>query len=232
VTAPAATLEVPFGRIGPALIRPMVLEEDIPLLHDWLNRDYARFWGLQGQSLAQINANFAATLARPSCEVLIGAVAATGEPKFMFESYDIRFDRMSPYLDARPGDRGFHVCLGPPEPPLPAAAYYALQGLSTWIFRDPGVQRLVAEPDVRNHKVLVRLAQAGFSFGRVIHMPHKTAVLSYLSRADFERTRGSPPPPAPIEPPLHGLRLRYHLGVSRVGRRLGLIACDWPQGNK
>ena len=172
VTAPAATLEVPFGRIGPVLIRPLSLEQDIAVLHDWLNRDYARFWGLQGQSLPQIRANLAATLAQPGSEVLIGELAATGERKFMFESYDIRFDRMNPYLGARPGDRGFHVFLGPPEPPVPAAAYYTLQGLAAWIFRDPEVQRLVGEPDVRNHKVLVRLAQGGFSFGRVIHMPN------------------------------------------------------------
>lgn len=227
MTAPSATLEVPFGRVGPVLIRPLSLEQDIALLHDWLNRDYARFWGLQGQSLAQVHANFSATLAQPGSEVLIGELAATGERKFLFESYDIRFDRMSPYLGARPGDRGFHVLLGPPEPPLPAAAFYTLQGLAAWIFRDPKVQRLVCEPDVRNQKVLVRLAQGGFSFGRVIHMPHKSALLAYLSRADFERMQGSPPPPAPVKPPLRGLRLAYHLGVSRVGRRLGLIACDW-----
>ena len=99
--------------------------------------------------------------------------------------------------------------------------------MAAWIFRDPEVQRLVGEPDVRNHKVLVRLAQAGFSFGRVIHMPHKTAILTYLSRVDFERMQGSPPPPAPVKPPLRGLRLAYHLGISRVGRRLGFIACGW-----
>ncbi|CAN5390242.1 N/A [soil metagenome] len=205
----------------------MLLDADAPFLYDWLNRDYARFWGLQGQSLAQIHANYAAILARGNCEVSIGVVAATGERKFLFESYDIRSDRLSAYVETRPGDRGFHLLLGPPEPPLPAAAYYSLQGMAAWIFRDPDVQRLVAEPDVRNRKILIRLAQAGFRFGRVIHMPHKTALLSYLSRADFERTRGLTPPPAPVEAPLRGLRLRFHLGVSRVGRRLGLIASDW-----
>jgi len=227
VTAPTDTLQVPFGRIGPVLIRPMVLDEDIAVLHDWFNRDHAYFWGLQGQSLAQVRENYSAILAQRGCEVLIGALAATGEAKFMFESYDMRLDRMNRYLDARPGDRGFHVFLGPPEPPLPGAAYYALQGLATWMFRDREVQRVVCEPDVRNRKMLVRLAQAGFSFGRVIHMPHRTAVLCYLDRAGFERTRGASPPVAPAEPPLHGLRLRYHLGVRRVGLRLGLIARDW-----
>ena len=89
------------------------------------------------------------------------------------------------------------------------------------------MRRLVGEPDIRNRKVLLRLVQAGFDFGQVVHLPYKTAVMIYRTRAAFEQMRGLPPPPAPTRSPMDGWRGQYHALVSRVGRRIGLIERHW-----
>ncbi|MEY4908120.1 MAG: hypothetical protein RL260_1838 [Pseudomonadota bacterium] len=227
MSALTTPLDVPFGPSGTVLLRKMVLDEDAPLLHDWFSRDYARFWGLQGKTVEEIREKFAEIEASGTCDVMFGILAATGERLFMFQSYDVNADVLSRHYPVRTGDRGFHLMLGPVEKPLPAAAYYTLQAIAAWIFRDPAVQRMVGEPDIRNRKVLLRLVQAGFEFGRVIHLPYKTAVMIYLSRATFDQARGLPPPPAPTQSPMDGWRLNYHSLVSRIGRRVGLIERHW-----
>jgi hypothetical protein len=45
---------------GQFTLRPM-LASDAPLIHSWVTRDYARFWGMQQQSLNQV-AEFYQTL--------------------------------------------------------------------------------------------------------------------------------------------------------------------------
>lgn len=227
MSAPSTPIEVPFGPSGTVLLRKMVLDEDAPLLHDWFSRDYARFWGLQGKTVEEIREKFAGIEASGTCDVIFGILVSTGERLFMFQSYDVHVDELSRHYPVQAGDRGFHLMLGPVEKPLPAAAYHTFRAIATWIFRDPSVQRLVGEPDIRNRKVLLRLVQSGFEFGRVIHLRYKTAVMIYMTRAAFERTRDLPPPPAPAQSPMDGWRGKYHLLVSRVGRRLGLIERHW-----
>jgi Acetyltransferase (GNAT) domain len=223
----SVAMEVPFGPSGTVVLRKMVLDEDAPLLHDWFSRDYARFWGLQGKTVDEIREKFAGIEASGTCDMVFGILASTGERLFMFQSYDVHADVLSRHYPVQTGDRGFHLMLGPVEKPLPAAAYYTLQAIAAWIFRDPSVQRMVGEPDIRNRKVLLRLVQAGFDFGRVVHLPYKTAVMTYRTRAAFDRSRGLHPPPAPTQSPMDGWRGKYHTLVSRVGRRIGLIERHW-----
>ncbi|MEX8493798.1 GNAT family N-acetyltransferase [Sphaerotilus sp.] len=227
MSAPSTPLEVPFGPSGAVVLRKMVLDEDVPLLHDWFSRDYARFWGLQGKTVEEIREKFAGIEASGTCDVVFGILASTGERLFMFESYDVKADVLSRHYPVQPGDRGFHFMIGPADRPRPAVAYYALQAVCAWIFRDATVCRIVCEPDVRNEKAMKRLVQAGFSGAKVVHLPYKSALLMRRSRVAFEAARTQPPPPNPAKAPLTGLSLKYHLLVSRIGRRIGLIERHW-----
>ncbi|MEN9483522.1 MAG: hypothetical protein RJB37_1402 [Pseudomonadota bacterium] len=227
MSAPSTPLEVPFGPSGTVVLRKMVLDEDAPLLHDWFSRDYARFWGLQGKTVAEIREKFAGIEASGTCDVVFGVLASTGERLFMFESYDVTVDVLGQHYAVQPGDRGFHFMIGPADRPRPAVAYHALQAVCAWIFRDVAVRRIVCEPDVRNEKAMRRLVQAGFSGSKVVHLPYKSALLMHRTRPAFDAARNTPPPPNPDQAPLAGLALRYHLLVSRIGRRIGLIERHW-----
>ena len=222
-----APMDVPFGPSGKVTLRKMVLDEDAPLLHDWFNRDYARFWGLQGKTVDEIREKFAEIEASGTCDVIFGVLASTGERLFMFQSYDVHADELGHHYAVQPGDRGFHFMVGPPEHPRPAMAYHTLQAVCAWIFRDTQVRRIVGEPDVRNEKAMRRMVQAGFSADKVLHLRYKSALLMHRSRPSFEAARTQAPPPNPDRAPLSGMVLKYHLLVSRIGRRIGLIERHW-----
>ncbi|MDZ7856465.1 GNAT family N-acetyltransferase [Sphaerotilus sp.] len=227
MSAPSTPLDVPFGPSGTVVLRKMVLDEDAPLLHDWFSRDYARFWGLQGKTVEEIREKFAGIEASGTCDVVFGILASTGERLFMFESYDVGADTLGQHYPVQPGDRGFHFMIGPVEVHRPAMAFHTLQAVCTWIFRDASVSRIVCEPDLRNEKAMRRLVQAGYQGVKVVHLPYKSALLMQRSRGSFEASHDQPPPRQPERAPVAGLALQYHLLVSRIGRRIGLIERHW-----
>ena len=59
-----------------------------------------------------------------------------------------------------------------------------------FLFRRPGVRRIVGEPDVRNHNFLSLLAFLGFRRHSEIDLPGKRAAFMVCERADFERLAG------------------------------------------
>ena len=40
--------------LGTLALRPLRIPEDIPVIHDWVRRDYAKYWGLQGKSVSSL----------------------------------------------------------------------------------------------------------------------------------------------------------------------------------
>ena len=59
-----------------------------------------------------------------------------------------------------------------------------------FLFKRPGVLRIVGEPDVRNHQFLSLLAFLGFRKAGEIDLPDKRAAFMVCEREDFERLSG------------------------------------------
>lgn len=217
---------VDFPGFGAIEIRPMVLADDAATVHDWVSRDYARFWGLQGKSVEEVRNKYRATLAHPDYEVLMGVRAATGERIFLLECYWPQRDGLGHYYKSRRGDRGFHLIVAPALKPVKNMAYYAISALSQYIFRDAAVDRIVAEPDIRNTKMFARCVQVGYQLGPVVHLQNKTAQLVLLSRDRFTQSQaqaraGSPPAKAVF--PLRAGFVKYHLLAGRIRRKLAAL---------
>ncbi|WP_246312127.1 GNAT family N-acetyltransferase [Pseudaquabacterium terrae] len=213
--------------IGIRVLDPGV---DAAHLHDWFNRDYARFWGMQHKSLEEVRTRLIKMLQRSDRELLMGVRLSTGERLFMLECYRPESDALGRYYAVQPADRGFHLIVAPPRHErVPDLTYFVMLALSGYLFRDPAVRRIVAEPDIRNHKMLVRCAQAGYELGKALYLPHKTARLISLTRERFAQLDCARAPPKPQLPPraplvsLHMTMGKLATLLVRVGGKLRLI---------
>jgi hypothetical protein len=94
-----------------------------------------------------------------------------------------------------------HLLVAPPaSEPRAGFTTAVMQSVMTRLFEDPQIQRVVVEPDARNHKIHVLNERVGFRPERVVTLPalpgpegsptenHKEALLSFCTRADFFAT--------------------------------------------
>ena len=100
-----------------------------------------------------------------------------------------------------PGDIGAHVLIGEEEhlgrysvaigrAVVRMLAERGARVVVRFLFKRPGVLRIVGEPDVRNHEFLSLLAFLGFRKAGEIDLPDKRAAFMVCEREDFERLSG------------------------------------------
>jgi len=176
-----------FAGFGEVQIRRFDLATDVEFLCDWVNRDYAYFWGLQGTSLDGVRSEYEGLLGRAAYDVLVGLV--DGRPSFLLERYDPRHDELARFYSWNKGDCGVHFMVAPPlRVPRRNFTWFCYRTALDFVFSDARVQRVLVEPDIRNRKMFAICQRVGFRLGPVVDLPHKTAQLAFLSRDTHERT--------------------------------------------
>jgi hypothetical protein len=185
--------------VGEFELRELEIPGDMDTIHDWVSRDYARYWGMQGMSLARVCAIYVEILAKPHVRALLGTWCAPGArspaaPAMLAECYLPIHEPFAALYDARTGDRGLHILVAPrPARPIPGFTRAAFAAVLELLFTDPNAERIVVEPDVRNHKI--RALNRAFGFREVGEIeipasataPAKTAMLSICTRVDLRR---------------------------------------------
>lgn len=162
-------------------LRVFRMPEDVPMIHDWVTREYARYWGMGGASVAEVEKNYRDILEH--AEVYIGL--HDGAPAFLMESYDPASDPVGEHYAVEPGDRGMHILVAPPERRIAGFTWQVFMTVMDFLFADPDVRRIVVEPDTNNHKIHALNRRAGFRNARVIELPNKTAYLAFCTREDY-----------------------------------------------
>jgi len=181
----AVAFEHEIPSIGRLWLRRLELSRDLPIIHDWVRRDYARYWGLVGKSLDQVAAAY--TEIERRADVYLGFCG--DQPAFLVESYDPRDDAVAAHYAAAPGDRGMHVLVAPAGAPIAGFTWAVFTTVMELVFSDPSIQRIVVEPDVRNHRIHALNRRAGFHYHKLVELPHKTAHLAFCTRADYRAAR-------------------------------------------
>lgn len=201
-------------------IRPLALEDDLPVLHEWFSRDYARFRGMRGASIDALRRKYQEGIDSGAFDAFVGLRSSTAERLFLFERYSPQRAGLASYYDARQGDRGVHLIVAPADRPVHALTYFVLLAISEFIFSDSSVERIVAEPDLRNRKAVMRFVQSGYRLGPVVRLPDKVAQMVFLTR---ERCLAMSRSRAPSKPPLPfwAFKLEYHITLRRFLERLG-----------
>ncbi|TIS79726.1 MAG: acetyltransferase [Mesorhizobium sp.] len=166
--------------IGCFNLRPLFVPGDIPLLHDWVTRDYARFWNMQHLSLADLEDFYRRLMGSGHACAYTGA--HDGRPSFVVECYDPRQDEIGEHYEVQPGDRGMHILVAPAERPISGFTFAVMRTILEFIFSDPAARRVIIEPDIRNSKVHILSKRAGFRYDRPVILREKTAHIAFCTR--------------------------------------------------
>lgn len=169
--------------VGRLALRQLSLAHDIPTVHDWVSRPYARYWGMTDDSPEQVVANYREIIQPPRSNAYLGL--REGEPAFLMEWYLPAFDRIGEYYPVQPGDHGMHILVAPPRRRIRGFTWAVFRTVMAFMFEDPEVRRVVVEPDVRNDRIHALNRRAGFVYAHTVELPEKTAWLAFCTRADF-----------------------------------------------
>ena len=175
-------MTTPVGS-GPFFLRPLQMEEDIPVIHNWVNREYARYWQMQDSTLEDVRAAYTKITQAKGSSVFMGFY--NDQPAFLLECYWVMNDPLGVYYDARTGDYGFHILVAPADQPIHNFTWNVFTAIIDFMLSDPAVERLVVEPDVRNDKIHVLNKRAGFAYQKIIDLPQKQAYLAFCTREQY-----------------------------------------------
>lgn len=174
---------VNYERFGTIEITPLDVERDSTLIHQWVNQPYAFFWGLQQTSLEEVKLEYERLIAPEHYDVFMGYY--NGKPAFLLERYNPAKDLIADYYSVQKGDCGIHILVAPAEHPIPNFTWYVFKAISSFVFDDSTIQRLLVEPDIQNKKMFAICERIGFVLNRIVSLPHKTAQLAFYKRKDF-----------------------------------------------
>jgi siderophore synthetase component len=172
--------------LGRFALRPLSLAQDAAIVHDWVTRDYAHYWGQSGQTLEQV----VETYRKIECTAAVFLGFHRGEPAFLVECYRPEQHAIGDHYAVQPGDRGMHVLVGPATTPIAGFTWSVFTFVMDFLFSDPAVERIVVEPDIRNRKIHALNRRAGFRYQRVVALPAKHAHLAFCTRAQYWAATG------------------------------------------
>lgn len=174
--------------------RPVDPAADAAVLHSWVSQPYARFWGMLSSTVEDVVEEYSTIAASGHHQAFLGL--DDGVPAFLMERYQPGQSPLADVYEVQPGDIGMHLLVAPPAgDPQPGYTTAIMQSVMAQLFEDPQTERVVVEPDARNHKIHVLNERVGFRPERVVTLPavdpsetHKEALLSFCTRADFLAT--------------------------------------------
>ena len=167
--------------IGDFRLRPLQIPQDIALIQDWVNRDYAGYWGLLGYSVEQVEAEYR----KISQQAMVYLGFCNDQPAFLLECYDPRQNGFSKHYAWQVGDQGMHILVAPAERSIANFTWSVFTVILDFMFNDPMVQRIVVEPDINNEKIHVLNKRAGFEYQKIIELPNKTAHLAFCTKDQY-----------------------------------------------
>lgn len=157
---------------------------DAPLLHSWVNQPYAAFWGMLSSTVDDVVEEYSRIQSSGHHHALLGL--DDGVPAFLLEEYSPSHSPLAAIYDVLPEDIGMHLLVAPPSgDPTPGYTTAVMEAVLDRLFRSPGVERVVVEPDAQNTKIHVLNERFGFEPAGVIALADKNAVLSFCTRDDY-----------------------------------------------
>jgi hypothetical protein len=165
---------------------------DAPLVHSWVTRPYASFWGMLAASVDDVMEEYAQIQASGHHHALLGL--DDGVPAFLMEEYLPASSPLAATYPVLPGDLGMHLLVAPPsEGAQPGYTAAVMDAVLDRLFAKPGVDRIVVEPDARNTKIHTLNERLGFQPAEVVALPDKDALLSFCSHSDYLAARAALP---------------------------------------
>ncbi|MBD1371878.1 acetyltransferase [Hazenella sp. IB182357] len=166
--------------------RPVELDLDVKRLHSWMQEPHViPFWKLN-IPFADYEIHLQKFLADHHQSLHIGQL--DGRPMSYWETYWVQDDLLGQHYDFHPEDQGVHLLIGPPSYLGKGYAAPLLRHITYHLFQHESTQKVVAEPDIRNEKMIHVFQKCGFEFQRSIQLPDKEAALMFCEREPFMRS--------------------------------------------
>ena len=163
--------------------RPISLSQDLDKIHKWMNQDYViPFWKL-GFDKDKIQQHLQKALADKHQTLYIGFIDDI--PMSYWESYWAIDDVVSGCYPAEKSDQGIHLLIGDRNFLGKGYAFPLLRAMTFFQFQHSATQKVIAEPDIRNSKMIHVFEKCGFVFQREILLPDKSAALMFCDRQHF-----------------------------------------------
>ncbi|MDX8288628.1 GNAT family N-acetyltransferase [Metabacillus indicus] len=160
-------------------------ETDAVMLHKWHHEPHVIPYWKQNFPFSLYAKQLKSLLADEHQTLWIGAV--NGNEMSYFETYWAMEDPIGRYYEAAPFDQGVHLLFGDPSYLGKGLAAPLLMTIMQQMFSDSRTPRLVAEPDIRNEKMIHIFKKCGFAAERKLDLPDKQALFMVCTREEFER---------------------------------------------
>ena len=167
-----------YGTIG---FRSLNLKKDLPLIHKWVQQDYAlEYWQMNGH-FSQLFAIYQCMELNPYSHSFIGLL--DDQVICQFDVYSVFADELREHISHETHDCGFHLLMAPNKNPIPGLTGCIVKAFLDHYFSFPEAKRMYAEPDMNNEKSIVLLERAGFQKIKTVQMSYKTAHVYCLERS-------------------------------------------------
>jgi len=159
---------------------------DLDLVHRWMNEPHvAEFW----QMAWPVDAVGAYLQRQCDADHLQPWIAwVDGERIAYVETYVVDRDPLAEHIAVEPGDRGWHVLVGPRDAIGSGRPRAVGRAVLQMLFDLPGTDRVVCEPDVRNTRMIRFCEHLGHHLVAEIDLPDKRAALLACTRTSFEES--------------------------------------------
>lgn len=165
-------------------IRPLSLTRDIPVLHKWVNMDYAKtFWQMQG-SYKKIYRHYEQFLASGLGDSLMFFYPGNPMPVAQIDFYNPKLDEVGSMYEVQEDDIGVHLLMGPPTNPVHGLTTNVMLCGISYLFT-LGAKRIIGEPDAHNKGANELVRNVGFQFIKPISLSYKTGNLYILEKNEF-----------------------------------------------
>jgi RimJ/RimL family protein N-acetyltransferase len=177
----ATVFEASLAGGANARFRSLDPDADLDLVHGWMHQPHVvPFWHLDVPR-AELRSYLESMAAAAHLEPLIGCV--DGVPVSYWEVYRAAEDALAEHYAAEEHDQGVHLLVGPVELTGQGLGRRLLDAVVGWqLDREPRTRRVVAEPDVRNERMIHVFERCGFVREGELELPEKRAALMVRHR--------------------------------------------------
>jgi RimJ/RimL family protein N-acetyltransferase len=168
-------------------MRPLEPAQDAALIHGWVTQERATFWMMSDHSLEEVREIYEWIDAQDTHAAYL--VRLDDRPVALFQTYDPRAEEIGQHYDVQDGDIGWHLMMGPVESPVPGLTHAVIDLMGDFVFGDPSIKRMVAEPDARNDKMQRLVDSRAMDRAGVVELEKKPATLVFYTREQFETDR-------------------------------------------
>ncbi|WP_433834107.1 GNAT family N-acetyltransferase [Actinoplanes sp. CA-015351] len=169
--------------LGELIMIPLDPSAHAELVHGWVTKPRNQYWGMTSHTVSDVEEIYAFVDGLDTHHAYL--LLLDDGPIGIFQTYDPEHDPVGELYDVQPGDFGLHLLLDAGDRDLPHVTSAVFPALLRHLFTNPSHQRIIAEPDIRNTKMITRLQRHGFTLGDEIDLGHKRAQLTLLTRATF-----------------------------------------------